>query len=78
VVLPPLPTSQNNVLTVAEVALELRCSKAHVHNLINGKVRGTDPLPAVKIGRRCLVRRSSLAAWIEATERCNDPIIARH
>jgi excisionase family DNA binding protein len=83
VALPSLPPSQNNVLTVEEVARELRCSKAHVHNLINGKVRGAQPLPCVRVGRRCLVRQSSLTTWIEASERtpgwpCYDPIIARH
>jgi excisionase family DNA binding protein len=66
------------VLTVPEVARELRCSKAHAHNLINGKVRGAKPLPSVKIGRRCLVRRSTLLEWIKANERCYDPIIASY
>ena len=66
------------VMTVPEVARELRCSKAHVHNLINGHVRGAKPLPSVRIGRRCLVRRSSLDEWIAASERCYDPIIANH
>ncbi len=66
------------VMTVAEVARELRCSKAHVHNLINGHVRGAKPLPCVKIGRRCIVRRSSLDEWIKASEQCYDPIIANH
>jgi excisionase family DNA binding protein len=66
------------VLTVTEVAEELRCSKAHVHNLINGKVRGAHPLPSLPVGRRRLVRRSSLDEWIKANERCYDPIIAEH
>ena len=65
------------VMTVPEVARELRCSKAHVHNLINGKVRGAPPLPALRLGRRRLVGRSSLDEWIGASERCYDPIIAR-
>ena len=52
------------LLTVKEVACELRCSRAHVHNLINGSVRGTKALPAVCSGRRRLVRRESLATWI--------------
>ncbi len=68
----------SQVMTVPEVAQALRCSKAHVHNLINGKVRGAKCLPAVKIGRRCLVRRSTLYEWINANERCYDPIIANH
>ena len=70
--------SRSRVLTVPEVACELRCSKAHVHNLINGKVRGARPLPSVRLGRRRIVRRVSLDEWIKANERCYDPIIAGH
>jgi excisionase family DNA binding protein len=66
------------VLTVVEVARELRCSKAHVHNLVNGKVQGAQPLPSLRLGRRRLVRRISLEKWIEANEGCYDPVIARH
>jgi excisionase family DNA binding protein len=61
--------SVNGVLTVAEVAAELRCSKAHVHNLINGKVLGVSPLPSLSLGRRRLVRRESLQLWIARNER---------
>jgi len=57
------------VLTVAEVATRLRCSKAHVCNAINGKVRGVTPLPAISMGRRKLVRRSTLESWLSQ----NDP-----
>lgn len=56
------------VLTLNEVAQSLRCSKAHVCNLIAGKVRGSRPLPAVSLGRRKLVRRSSLDEWVKANE----------
>jgi excisionase family DNA binding protein len=63
-----LPTI-NRVLTVAEVARELRCSKAHVHNLINGRVSGVKPLPAIPLGRRRIVRRESLNDWIASNER---------
>jgi excisionase family DNA binding protein len=56
------------ILTTTEVALELRCSKAHVHNLINGKVQGAIALPAVTLGRRRLVRRVSLEEWLRANE----------
>jgi excisionase family DNA binding protein len=65
--------SRNQVLTITEVARELRCSKAHIHNLINGKVTGVRPLPALWLGRRRLVRRSALEEWIAASERCYDP-----
>jgi excisionase family DNA binding protein len=67
-----LPESlpKDEILTIAEVAAELRCSKAHVHNAINGKLSGVTPLPAIPMGRRRLVRRSALERWKRANERC--------
>lgn len=60
--------SQPSVWTVAEVAAALRCSKAHVHNLINGKVHGAPLLPSIQLGRRRLVRLASLMEWLEISE----------
>jgi hypothetical protein len=57
------------VLTITEVAADLRCSKAHVYNAINGKIPGILPLPAISMGRRKLVRWGSLQQWIRANER---------
>jgi excisionase family DNA binding protein len=59
---------EHGVLTIIEVARELRCSKAHVLNLIHGKVRGARPLPSLWLGRRRLVRRCSLDEWVRANE----------
>jgi excisionase family DNA binding protein len=56
------------ILTVAEVALELRCSRAHVYNAIAGKIDGVGVLPAICMGRRKLVRRLALERWIETNE----------
>jgi excisionase family DNA binding protein len=56
------------ILTTAEVARELRVSKAHIHNLIRGKVPGALPLPAITLGRRRLIRRASLNEWLRANE----------
>lgn len=61
-------TGQNEILTVAEVAAELRCSKAHVYKVIVGKVEGVSPLPAIFMGRRKLVRRAALEHWKTANE----------
>jgi hypothetical protein len=58
----------DEILTVAEVATELRCSKAHVHNAINGRLAGVSPLPAIHMGRRKLVRRSALERWKQLNE----------
>jgi len=61
--------SNREVLTIREVAEELRCSKAHVYNVIAGRVAGVSPLPAIAIGRRRLVRRKTLDTWQRDNER---------
>jgi excisionase family DNA binding protein len=56
------------LLTLAEIAKMLRVSKAHVGKIVAGQVQGCSPLPAVKLGRRKLVRRESFNAWVENNE----------
>lgn len=58
-----------DLLTLADVAELLHCSKAHVCKAVAGRVQGCPPIPSVSIGRRKLVRRQSLLAWIEMNER---------
>ena len=58
----------SSILTVKEVADILRCSKAHVHNAIYGKVQGLPKLTHLTIGRRKLVRRDWLEQWVEANK----------
>ena len=65
----PPDSASPHVLTVAEAARELRCSKAHVHHLINGKVPGVTPLPSLSLGRRRLILRASFESWVRANER---------
>jgi excisionase family DNA binding protein len=68
----------DEILTVAEVAEELRCSKAHVHNCINGRVAGVSPLPAIHMGRRELIRRSALERWKRLNEKgANDVMMGK-
>jgi excisionase family DNA binding protein len=57
------------VLTVPEAARLLRCSKAHVHHLISGKVPGVTPLPSLWLGRRRLILKASFEQWLERSER---------
>jgi hypothetical protein len=61
-------SEQPELLTIAESAVILRCSKAHVSNLIAGKIPGVPCLPYVPLGRRKLIRRSALARWMEIAE----------
>jgi hypothetical protein len=58
----------DEILSAVEVARELRCSKAHVYNVILGRVEGVTPLPVIVMGRRRLVRRSSLEHWKRSNE----------
>jgi excisionase family DNA binding protein len=53
------------ILTINQVAEILQCSKAHVSNVINGRVRDLPRLPHFSMGRRKLVRREWLDAWLE-------------
>ena len=59
---------KKQILTLAEVAEILRCSKAHVCNVINRKVSDLPPMPVVRIGRRVLIRNESLNEWMRAVE----------
>jgi excisionase family DNA binding protein len=58
----------SEILSIHEVAANLRCSKAHVYNAINGKITGVTRLPAIRMGRRKLVRRVSLESWKQSNE----------
>ena len=57
------------ILTIPEVAAELRCSRAHAYKVVNGKVAGVSTLPSIAMGRRKLVRRASLERWKRANEK---------
>jgi len=57
-----------DLLTIPEVAELLHCSKAHISNVIAGRVAGCSPIPTVRLGRRKLVRRVTLASWIDHNE----------
>lgn len=56
------------ILNLAEAAALVRCSRAHLSNVVNGKVHGIPRLPAVRIGRRVLFRRESLERWLQQVE----------
>jgi len=59
---------QRKLLTLNEVARELRCSKAHVSKATEGRVRHASRLQTVRLGRGKLVRREALDAWIRENE----------
>ena len=66
---PSAPIIPVGVLTLNEAAAVLRCSKGHLSNVLAGRVKGLPPLPRITIGRRTLIRREALGAWLESVER---------
>jgi excisionase family DNA binding protein len=62
------PDTAFDLLTVKDAACLLKCSKAHVCNLAAGRVSGCLPLPAIRMGRRMLIRREALDKWLRESE----------
>ena len=59
----------DDVLTLKEVAQRLRCSKAQVSLLLRGDVNGLPTLTHFVLGRRKVVLRKWLYAWLESHKR---------
>jgi excisionase family DNA binding protein len=57
------------LLKLGEAADYLHVSKAHLSNILNGKVAGVPPIRSLRAGRRILIRREWIDEWIEATSR---------
>jgi excisionase family DNA binding protein len=55
----------SQVLTVTQAAARLQISKAHVSNVINGKVAGVPPLRHARVGRRILIKTEWVDEWLE-------------
>jgi excisionase family DNA binding protein len=66
-------SSALEVLTLAEAAQLLRCSKAHLCNVLNGKISGLPELPHISLGRRTLIRKIALERWLEGLEASANP-----
>ena len=54
------------VMTLTQAATYLRVSKAHLSNVINGKVPGVPPVRSFRMGRRILIKREWADEWMEA------------
>jgi excisionase family DNA binding protein len=54
------------VMTLTQAAEYLQVSKAHLSNVINGKVPGIAPVRSFRLGRRVLIRREWIDAWIDS------------
>lgn len=57
------------ILNLREAAAFLGVSVAHMGHLCDGRVKGTPAIPHARAGRRRLILRSVLLAWVEEQER---------
>jgi len=63
----PQPEDRPIVMTLTQAAAYLQVSKAHLSNVINGKVSGIAPVRSFRLGRRVLIRREWIDAWLDGT-----------
>jgi len=56
------------VMTLSQAAAYLQISKAHLSNVINGKVSGVQPVRCVRMGRRILIKREWVNQWLETAD----------
>ena len=56
------------VMTLKQAAAYLQISKAHLSNVINGKVPEVQPLRCFRVGRRILIKREWVDEWMESAD----------
>jgi predicted DNA-binding transcriptional regulator AlpA len=66
----PATSSDNIILTVAEVAALLRCKPSSVYNLTRrrGRARYDNPVPVLRLPCGLRFKRSSVLAWLDSLE----------
>jgi excisionase family DNA binding protein len=55
---------RSSVLTLKQAAEYLRISKAHLSNILRGKVPGVPPLRCARVGRRVLIKLAWADEWL--------------
>lgn len=61
-------TGIGEILDLRGAAKAIRCSASHMSKILNGKVPNVPPPPAVRAGRKWLIRSDSLGVWFKALE----------
>jgi excisionase family DNA binding protein len=59
----------SSVLSLKQAASYLQISKAHLSNVINGKVPGVIPVRSFRLGRRVLIKREWIEEWLDVSDR---------
>lgn len=58
--------AKSPVMSLRQAAAYLQVSKAHLSNVINGKVSGVPPVRSFRVGRRLLIKREWIDEWLES------------
>jgi hypothetical protein len=63
-------TPQDELLTVADLALILQCKESSVYNLTRrrGRARYDNPVPVLRLPCGLRFKRSSILAWLDSLE----------
>ncbi len=67
----PKPATEKAILSAEETAAYLGISDSQLNKLIRGKLPGPR-LKHARAGRRIIIRRAWLEAWLEASARFED------
>ena len=60
---------ESSVLSLKQAASYLQISKAHLSNVINGRVPGVKAVRSFRLGRRVLIKREWIDEWLETAHR---------
>ncbi len=60
--------TESPVMNLRQAAAYLQVSKAHLSNVIQGKVFGVPPVRCFRVGRRVLIKREWIDEWLETAD----------
>jgi len=68
-----IPQAEKLLITLDEAARMLSMSRTQMYGLTRQRSALAVPLPVVRVGRRLLFRRESLARWVADLEAASKP-----
>ena len=60
--------TESSVMNLRQAAAYLQVSRAHLSNVIQGKVFGVPPVRCFRVGRRVLIKREWIDEWLETAD----------
>lgn len=65
-----MPSQQDELLTVSDLALILKCKESSVYNLTRrrGRARYDNPVPVLRLPCGLRFKRSSVMVWLDSLE----------